>query len=424
MEKLIHKVNDELHARPDMRLRAPVQCYHFLHSHSLKSNVPQNAQITDFCEKSGLAAPSDDMRFHVTTKDDVKLKWEAHTESNSYTIVTQLNENTPTQTTLSDYVQETLQYFGAPTLITGVEITILRDSDIGETSSFNYAKSLFTQGPILGGWMSDKHATVWSSYRPDEKGFIKFIIVGHNIGEGRLGRLVHRLLDIEDYRMKAMMALPEAHNVMKNLNEQEPLIDHIMERLANAPCEAEQETLLAEITRVAANIEHLITKSAYRFSAAKAYAAITNQRFTEIREEIQDGHERITTFLSKRINPAMRTCEAAEHRANALAVRVTRAANLLNTMVDLVNKKQNQSILKSMEQRARMQVALQMAVEGFSIIAISYYGTGLLAYMLKSAKIFGIKIDVELYIGLAVPAVVLLSWLGVKLAKRTLKKIT
>ena len=120
----------------------------------------------------------------------------------------------------------------------------------------------------------------------------------------------------------------------------------------------------------------------------------------------------------------MRTCEAAEHRANALAVRVTRAANLLNTMDDLVNKKQNHSILKSMEQRARMQVALQMAVEGFSIIAISYYGTGLLAYMLKSAKIFGIKIDVELYIGLAVPAVVLLSWLGVKLAKRTLKKIT
>lgn len=114
----------------------------------------------------------------------------------------------------------------------------------------------------------------------------------------------------------------------------------------------------------------MIARSAYRFSASRAYAAIVEQRFKAVGEEVQQGHLRLTIFLKKTLGPAMRTCEAAEQRAQSIAERISRAAHVLNTMVDLQNKRQNQSILRSMEQQARMQVTLQMAVEGLSIVAI------------------------------------------------------
>ncbi len=131
----------------------------------------------------------------------------------------------------------------------------------------------------------------------------------------------------------------------------------------------------------------------------------------------------MTVFLNKTLEPAMRTCRAAESRAHSIAERMTRAVQVLNTMVDLMNKQQNRAILQSMEQQARRQVALQMAVEGLSIVAISYYGTGLLAYLYKTAYALGVPINVGLATGLSVPLVMLATWWGVRAAKKGLKHI-
>ena len=114
----------------------------------------------------------------------------------------------------------------------------------------------------------------------------------------------------------------------------------------------------------------------------------------------------------------MRTCDATERRADELAQRVARAANLLNTMVDMVQKKQNQELLQSMADRARLQLRLQQAVEGFSIFAISYYAVGLLNYALKAGKSAGLGIDPSLLTGAAAPLVFALVWMTVRSVRR------
>ena len=91
-------------------------------------------------------------------------------------------------------------------------------------------------------------------------------------------------------------------------------------------------------------------------------------------------------FLQRRVAPAMRTCQMLEERQANLSRKLTRAANLLRTRVDVEIEQQNQALLGSMDARAQMQLRLQQTVEGLSIAAISYYVVGLATYVIKGAK--------------------------------------
>jgi uncharacterized membrane-anchored protein len=49
--------------------------------------------------------------------------------------------------------------------------------------------------------------------------------------------------------------------------------------------------------------------------------------------------------------------------------------------VDVERSAQNQRLLESMDRRADLQLRLQKTVEGFSVVAISYYSVNLLSYL-------------------------------------------
>jgi len=413
-------LNQELHARPDMKFSVPSRCIHVLLEHSSDKEEDAVLKFHHWGQNLELDEPIGGSQFHRVKNENLRLGWESHTESHAWTLIEEGPKEELFDGNLADLLPAASHDRIASGLITGIRVEVINDSLLGDRAGLDWAKEQLESDRLIGGWMSDRRASVWTTYKPDHDGLIRFLIIGHQLSAGRLGRLVHRLTDIDDYRMMALRGLPRAHSLMRELNVVEPKLDSIMSRLAKEPSADRQEELLTEITRVSARVEHLIARSEYRFSASRAYSAIVNQRFELIREEVQGGHQRITVFLHKTLNPAMRTCEAAERRALSIAQRISRAAHVLNTMVDLLNKKQNQSILKSMEQQSRMQVALQMAVEGLSIVAISYYGTGLVHYALESAHSMGFHVDPTLLTGLSIPVVVLLTWSGVRLAKKKL----
>jgi uncharacterized membrane-anchored protein len=58
-----------------------------------------------------------------------------------------------------------------------------------------------------------------------------------------------------------------------------------------------------------------------------------------------------------------------------------RAGELLRTKVDVERSAQNQAVLKSMDERADLQLRLQKTVEGLSVVAISYYAVSLVGYL-------------------------------------------
>jgi uncharacterized membrane-anchored protein len=142
-----------------------------------------------------------------------------------------------------------------------------------------------------------------------------------------------------------------------------------------------EETLKA-LLAVSAELEALSAQSAFRFGATAAYEAIVTQRIQVLREERFAGRQTFAEFMMRRFDPAMRTVKHTETRLQTMADRAMRAGDLLRTRVDVARSAQNQALLESMDRRADLQLRLQKTVEGFSVVAISYYAVSLGSYML------------------------------------------
>ena len=95
-----------------------------------------------------------------------------------------------------------------------------------------------------------------------------------------------------------------------------------------------------------------------------------------------------------------------------------RAANSATTRVDVELEQQNRDLLRSMNERTRLQLRLQATVEGLSVATISYYVVGLFGYLVKGAHDKGAPVDVSLATALFVPVAVLAIWWVVRRVRR------
>ena len=187
-------------------------------------------------------------------------------------------------------------------------------------------------------------------------------------------------MEIETYKAMALLTLPVARQVSATVARLDRELAEVVASMA-AGIGQEPETL-DRLLKIAAEIEHLASTSAFRFGAAGAYEAIVNQRIQVLREARIGGRQLFAEFMTRRFDPAMRTCRSAEERLSDLSARAERAADLLRTRVDVANQAQNVEVLHAMNRRAAMQLRLQETVEGLSVVAISYYAVSLAAGVL------------------------------------------
>ena len=151
-----------------------------------------------------------------------------------------------------------------------------------------------------------------------------------------------------------------------------------------------------------------------------AMLAAMPQRRLVTRTPWHKGLQTFTEFLDARLAPAIATCESTQHRQTDLAERAARLTSLLRARVEVSLQEQNRQLLESMDRRAHLQLRLQETVEGLSVIAIGYYGVGLIGYALKGLEAGGLPIDASLAMGIAVPLVVGFAWLGLRRVKKRL----
>ena len=100
---------------------------------------------------------------------------------------------------------------------------------------------------------------------------------------------------------------------------------------------------------------------------------------SDLRETRLESFQTCKEFLNRRLEPAIRTCEAFSKRLESLATRAQRADNLVRTQIEMGIQLQNKDLLMSMEKRASAQLRLEEAVESLSIVAITYYLIGLIS---------------------------------------------
>jgi len=247
-------------------------------------------------------------------------------------------------------------------------------------------------------------------------------MIDHSLPPAAAGRYLQRVVETESYRLQAMSALPLARKTMGELSQLEEELKPLMDQLTLTESDTDHEILLTNLSLMAARIEHLAAASSYRFAAARAYSRIVEQRLNELREERVITQPRYSLFLLRTLEPAMRTCEAAERRIEELAERVSRALTLLNSMVDMLQTRQTNAMMQAMSKNAEIQVRLQQAVEGFSTFVISYYALGILDYVLEGLHSGGyLPVAPKLILAVAAPLMLAGVWY---LSRRVRKRLT
>jgi len=401
-------LNDEVHARPPLRLGGAQRVVYLAVAHEAGERAAHRQALATFLERCGATITAEHPDHVIAVAGPLRVKWQGHSEFTSYTFCAPPEEGeTPA---------EFLGRAGWNAVAASVpgEVLVAACVELRPLAAEQPPPDAFrAEGEtVVGGAIAEGHGWAYADFRIRADGFTHFLVLNHAMGLGQAGRMVQRLLDIETYRILALAAFPVARSAGPSLAVMEAELGDTVERIATAGPEMDAR-LLDDLTRLAARVEQLHASTRYRFDAAQAYDAIVAQRLHELREVRIPGLSTIEEFMQRRMAPAMATCRTMARRVDDLAGRVSRASGLLRTRVDIVRERQNQALLASMNRRAKMQLHLQQTVEGLSVVVITYYGASLVAIAARALRAGGVHIEPEIAEGVALHVVALVVFFAV-----------
>ena len=410
-------VAGELHARPLAALGAPQRGSHLAMLSGEGDFASDFAHLVELCRRRGVAAPEPTKHFSADF-GSFFLKWERHGEFCTYSFYRPGSFLHPfEETALALVPTDWLKSIPGRRL---VAVHLALESGTAKLRTPGELTEYFDKESLVGSHLSGGAATAWTDFRIHADGFSRILISGANLDPLQAGRIVQRLLEIETYRMMALLALPLAHTLSFQISRIEVRMSEIAGRLAEIEGLEETRDVLAQLSRLWVEIEGITARASFRFDATRAYYDVLQQRIQRLREERIEGLQTIGEFLERRVAPAMGTCAATARRIENLARRLARASSLLNTQVDVALQAQNRDLLASMDRRAGMQARLQRTLELISICALTYYLSGLLGVALRALNRSGLEFDVELITGAAIPAMFTLGWIGLLWARRSI----
>jgi len=409
---------NEVHARPFESLRAPARASHIAWLTGEGTASRDRAQLAELCRHFDSAPPSDEANHYSGDVGPFRCRWERHTEFTSYTIIREGASKGPFAEPAIDLLPADWLAGCPGELLVACHVAFVGQD--GLTGDVNALQDFFFEDSLAGSVMAGGNAEAWTDFRLHEDGFGRILVRDAGLRPRQAGRFVQRLLEIETYRLMALLALPLARSAGPEISDTAERLMAITDRMTHLDGLEDQRAMVEQLTGLAARMERLASRNTYRFSAAAAYYALVEKRIAELREARVEGLQTVGEFMERRMAPAMRSCQAIAARQDRLADRITRATSMLRTRVDIVMEEQSRNLLRSMDRRAKLQLRLQETVEGLSVAAISYYLVGLVGYAAKGASAAGIPMPVDMVVGLSIPLVILVVWVAVRRVRRRL----
>lgn len=412
------ELNDEAHARPPEALTGPLRLS-FLALYS--DPTQRDAEWEHLCallRRFGQAPPARANHYSADL-GPFRVKWERHTEFTRYKFIFAGAAPDPFDPpALSSVPDDWLASLPGEVMV-ATHAALLPATAEHENQEALAARH-FCGEPLAGAQIAAGAGIAFTDFRIRDR-FSRLLVLDRGMTPRQAGRSMQRLLEIDTYRLMALLALPVAHSLTPWLNGAERELAQITAALVDSD-ETTEPQLLERLTRLEAEIESRESAHHYRFTAAAAYNELVQRRIEELREVRIQGLPTFREFTERRLAPAMNTCRSVSARLESLSQRVARATQLLSTRVDVTRERQNQQVLESMNRRAEAQLRLQQTVEGLSAAAITYYVVGLVGYAAKGMKSLGWPVDVELTVALSIPLVALAALLGVRHVRKVVTR--
>lgn len=394
-------LHNELHARPSLYFDAPAHVFHLAF---IGGQIQCDALLRRCCPAIG----DTEAVQGITRFDDCPFKWERHSEFFTLTLVRPSASPAPDWSVLPASLADAIEPWREH-LINAVQV-LVREEDGLELDRYGFKDPC---GSSVGGG----DAVMWSDFRLDGEGSNRLLFINRRLNDYRLGRMIRRLLEIETYRMMASLALGTAKELGPQLDGFDRSLVSLSQRNAGASG-VQAKVLLEDIAELSRQVVAATVKSRHRFSATQAYAQLVFERLAELREGHVGDCQRLGVFIERRFKPTVRYCAATEQRLEHLAKGVANLGDLLQARVQVEMEEQNAEILRSLNARAESQVKIQRAVEGLSIIAISYYLLSLFKLLYSGLETLGAHIPPrDALLGLAPPALVILLVILLRIRK-------
>lgn len=413
------RLNDEVHARPPEPLSAPSRVSYL----ALQSDAAAREQawqaVHDLAVRHGVAPPRPGANHYSADLGPFRLRWERHTEFVRYSFIAPGGEDAFADPVMASVPADWVAALPGQ-LLAAADVALVRDSD-PPADPTELSRRLFDGNVLVGAGVLEAAGAAFTDFRIHADGFSRMLVLDRSMTPGQAGRTVQRLLEIDTYRMVALLALPVAQALAPVITRCERELAGITAAMVTAG-EADDPALLERLTRLAAEIDSRQADNLYRFSASIAYDELVQRRIAEMRETRLPGLQTWKEFTDRRFAPAMNTCRSVAARQEELSRRVARATQLLATRVGVTRERQNQSVLEVMNRRVKLQLRLQTAVEGFSIAAVTYYIAGLVGYVAKAFKATGAPVDPDVAMGVSIPVVAALMALGVRRTRRLVSR--
>lgn len=397
----------ELHSRPFQVLPSPARISYLAVMVGPDHKQKEFDHFCDLYEQFQQLPPSEDGVCYEVDFGALRVRREKHLEFTSYMFI-----NVETNALISPFDDNALSSLPPDWLATlpGTVIAAfhvaVEDARTQPEPDLLSVKSGFESMRLVGSRPQNGDAQVWTTFQLHSDGCGRFLIYNKNMSDSQLGRMVQRVVEIETYRLMALLGLPIARKYNSQLAKMDEQLATTTARLADANEKLDEQVLLAELIDMAAWVEAARAQTTFRFSATNAYHDLVLKRLTELKEDEVSGHLTITEFMTRRLTPAVRTCKATGEHLENLSRRIDRVSDMMRTRVEMTIQSQNQHLLASMDRRSKIQLAMQHTVEGLSVAAISYYSVGLLKFMIEAVYDKGVQFDKSLAIGISVPLVV------------------
>jgi uncharacterized membrane-anchored protein len=414
---LRHELNAEVHARPPVPLQCPEAVSYLALLHDAGSSN-EAAHIKLLAAQLGLAEPDTDTGHVSLDAGEFRLKWERHNEFSAYTFFRHAEAGDVTDEHALLSVPTVWRNNIPGQLLVATHIAIHAAGPNSPEDAITTARSTGTSTVAAqiaggGGWVVTDFQI--------RDGYSRFLILNASLTPRQAGRTVQRLLEIETYRIMALLAFPVAKQVRELLSRAEGELASLMDDMGRTASPNDERAVLDRLTLLAAEVEQSVATTTFRFGAAAAYYQLVRQRIADLRETRIHGFPTIEEFMERRLTPAINTCATMARRQEDLSGRIARNSQLLRTRVDIELERQNQQLLTQMNHRVKLQLHLQRTVEGLSIVAITYYGSQLVHYLAKGAKEMLVPLTPEHITAIAIPVIAGLVHLGLRRTRSLLE---
>ncbi|MRD46129.1 DUF3422 family protein [Caenimonas koreensis DSM 17982] len=402
-------LHNEIHARPPEAMAGPLAISHLVMLADGAQREASRAHIAALLRDHHLPLPDAKSTHIRMDMGGWRLRWEMHTEFVTWSFsrpidVAGFGEREPliaADSAPRDWFEKL-----PGECLAALNLWVLPANSMEDPS---LVKHVLKEETLVASTVADGHGEVYTDFTIHPDGYSRMVLLAGSVTPRRLGRLVQQLVEIDTYRMAALLGLPAAREASGVLAYAERELAELAGAIRVAGSHEEPQ-LLDRLTKLAGEVESQYAATHSRFSASAAYFELVDRRIADIGESRLAGLQTIGEFMERRLSPARATCEWATRRQDALSQRVSRISNLLRTRVEIEQQQSSQALLATMNTRQGLQLKMQATVESLSVAAITYYIVGLVSYVAKGAHAVGWPFSPETTAAVAIPFVALGAW--------------